>query len=469
MFLQVQFPLFDGRQFALDNDVFAYPNWVSPNGGYVRRFGKIVSRPRQNVEGLAGEAYFCQMRNTLRADGDWSIRRVALAGAAGLKDYASRDNPRFVVRRLFFDGVFSGKVDLGFFLPAHLILDNASIFAEPKPQLSAFGLSALVSYLRTFLGRRLRLAGQSSTILGLTKMLPPAYAGATSKSGQASDLVAMQRPALYVEMMKTGPSGPEVEGWHITRGSFCEVYHREISVAGRDLPLFVTLIDPAQKANRGRHLRIGVLRALSEMANTQMLLRKMSRSEIEVGANPGTRPLVHAHLKRVVKFLKGASDKPYLAEAVAVGRGTLRQDSFDTAAEQLAQLDDYWEQEKRKALTEVIMGDKITADRGGVAIGRQAQVGDVQTASQSTEGTFDMAELAKALAVVAAEMERRAVTPVDKADSALVAEAAKAAEKGDENSAVAILKKVGSGFLDVAKDVGVKVAIAFATAKLGLG
>ena len=71
-------------------------------------------------KGCRRNRYYCQMRKRLRATSDWADPFPVTSPSLNLQGQDKSDNrnrARFVVRRFFFDGYYSGKLDLGFFLP----------------------------------------------------------------------------------------------------------------------------------------------------------------------------------------------------------------------------------------------------------------------------------------------------------------------------------------------------------------
>jgi acyl carrier protein len=612
MYLQIQYPMFDGRPLLASPSTWSYPNWshLDVSGQYVRKFGKIVSRRRYGVEGLAAETFFCQLRNKLKAGEDWASpfpakvsnadqgRRAGLGGGqgrlswsdfakrrfvriadsswervrnviveslgveesrviptaklvadlgagifdlarltnelhyefhveithsaakrmvtvknvvnfllsrgrleitdaahadigAGMSDKAAwqldtdwepspgmkRNYPRFVVRRLFFDGLYSGKLDLGFFLPIHLFVDDASSINEE-------GLGGIVDCITNLLGRTIRLNNANNKIGALGLDWPSEYAKATSSNGQDSTLVRLNRPTMYAEIITPkGRRWGEAPNWHRTALHYADVYYTRFAFLGREFPLFVARIDADQIKNRARHLRIATLKFFSEISNTQTLLSAVAEGKIILPENSSARPFVHSHLKHTLKFFRGAGEQPHITSAIDIVRNSAGQESLGSVVAKLSELDSYWDASKRRELLEIVMGDKVggdkvggdkvggdkvTAETGGAAVGRGARVGGNLSTKSSVEA-FDLKALAAELERVGTAMRDRSADAVAQVDPGIVEEAARQAARGNESNVVSLLKKVGGGFLDVAKDVGAKIAIAFASAKLGIG
>lgn len=83
MFLVVQFPFADVRQFVPDDTHrLTVPTWPNAADGkeFVRGYGPVSRRPRGGVDYWAGERLFCPTARTLRFAGSPRSLRVAVSG-----------------------------------------------------------------------------------------------------------------------------------------------------------------------------------------------------------------------------------------------------------------------------------------------------------------------------------------------------------------------------------------------------
>ena len=102
MQVTVQFPIFDARGLsAVQSTRLIKPNWPLPLPGrqFVRGFGGIVSRRVNGLKGFFSEERLCDANKALRLVGT---------------PHTDRDIPVISFRRLFADGHFVVKFEIGF-------------------------------------------------------------------------------------------------------------------------------------------------------------------------------------------------------------------------------------------------------------------------------------------------------------------------------------------------------------------
>lgn len=484
--------MFDGRPLVAAQSIMPFPQWqeINISGQYIRGFGKIVSRRLSGVEGLTNEGFFCQLRNSVKAGPDWHqafSKTMAVAPAiSGFEGDAGKGSSRrlpmaFAVRRLFFDGLYSGKVDLGVIVPDELILhyDVHSWESWDRPGEVAGHWTEATYGQATFQGveqaakhvlaRTLSFGGSKGSIGKLGSAFAADYAKATSRPAQNSPLVKMGVPAVYVEVTSDDDSPwPEIKGWRRATLSFAQIYWKTISTAGRDIPMFVARIDQRQLRNRGRHLRVSTLRYISELTNAAVFISSLNEYYSTDNSDPRFREVMHAHLKRTLKFLQAQDRLEHINWARDVVRQTVVGENTQLAIDRLAQIDDYWDAAKQRQMMEFVLGDKISADNGGIAIGRNTTNSGSISTSTTTEQLIDMRELAVDLRKIHLELSQNANDPVAKADALLIEQAATAAENNDEKTAVSLIKKVGGGVVDIAKSVASGLGVAYLKTVFGM-
>lgn len=469
-----------------------FPQWqeINISGQYIRGFGKIVSRRLSGVEGLTNESFFCQLRNSVKVGADWhhsfptttSFASVIPGFAGDTGKTGSRRPPMaLAVRRLFFDGLYSGKIDLGVIAPDKLIVhyDVHSWDSWDRPgevggqwTEATYGEGTFEGIERAakhVLTRTLSFGGSYGSIGKLGTAFASEYAKATSRPAQNSTIVKMGVPVIYIEATSTDDSPwPEIKGWRWANLSFAQIYWKTLSSAGRDIPMFVARIDRRQLRNRGRHLRISTLRYISELTNAAVFISSLNEYYSTDSSDPRFREVMHAHLKRTLKFLQGQDRLEHINWARDIVRQTVVGENTQLAIDRLAQIDDYWDAAKQRQIMEVVLGDKINADNGGIAIGRNATNSGSIGTSTTTEQTIDMRQLAIDLRKIHLELSQHADNPIAKADASLIEQAATAAENNDEKTAVSLIKKVGGGMVDVAKSVASGLGVAYLKAVFGM-
>jgi len=109
--------------------------------------------------------------------------------------------------------------------------------------------------------------------------------------------------------------------------------------------------------------------------------------------------------------------------------------------------------------------------------GQQGAVGDNATAhnftqtqaAQSSTAPVDLAVLASQLQQLAVAAQERATDPEHQMAIGAIQAAKSAAEKGDESKAISFLKTAGKWALDIATDIGAKVAAELLKKQMGIG
>lgn len=105
MFVSLHFPIVDTRSFCSDSGRLAKPVWPLPSADveFVRNFGPVRARPLGGLSGWIGESEICDASKALRLQNSPSIS-------------TSTDNwsLRVPFRRFYFDGLASGKFEIGF-------------------------------------------------------------------------------------------------------------------------------------------------------------------------------------------------------------------------------------------------------------------------------------------------------------------------------------------------------------------
>lgn len=107
--------------------------------------------------------------------------------------------------------------------------------------------------------------------------------------------------------------------------------------------------------------------------------------------------------------------------------------------------------------------------------GQQGAVGDNATAHGFTQQQVvqqqpvDLKTLAEQLGQVIAAAKTQATEPEHQMAIGAIEAAKVAAEKGDESKAMTFLKSAGKWTLDIATDIGAKIAAELIKAQIGLG
>ena len=110
MLIIIQLPIFDFRRFSETSHFLKVPLWPSPiEGEFVRNVGKVTYRKRGGLNNWIGEFKICTARKSIRFV-DSPIKKISSIG----KNKPLLIKPAF--RRFYFDGLATGKYELGFSL-----------------------------------------------------------------------------------------------------------------------------------------------------------------------------------------------------------------------------------------------------------------------------------------------------------------------------------------------------------------
>lgn len=104
MFITIQFPFFDTRPLFNDfSETNRYPNWPFPNQGqhFIHHFGVISKRKSGENNSFSDELEFVDVSNYIKFNNIHQIKFFKLF------------RPHFSVRRLYFDGSFLGRIEIG--------------------------------------------------------------------------------------------------------------------------------------------------------------------------------------------------------------------------------------------------------------------------------------------------------------------------------------------------------------------
>jgi hypothetical protein len=389
------------------------------------------------------------------------------------KKFGGTDWPHFVAfRRFYFDGYISGKFSLGLavpdvrlefmFLPYGTYRLTRKIFDE------------IVSNARHMLDMRFTV-GKSCPQLHLAgPALQGLYCRATSGFGSpvANNHVCVGSPTIYVELVTADNVQFKRLGNEIIMDfGWGALFSRPLYLGQTRIVIWVMALNRSQVRNRGRNVRIGLLRAFSELNNLQELFYFIVRNRDRLPDQKDWAPQFQEYLWKRLTFLNGASKDPLYKQALELLQRGVGAGHISAVVEQLGTLGlrPQLTKQAQQALTLIYSphieelnvakeGDKITADRGSVAIGRRGKVtGGVRAKANIQEANINITELAMDLAAVRQLAEQRASTPAEKMDAVILKEAEKEALSGSKENALGLLKKCGKWVFDLAKEVGAKL------------
>jgi hypothetical protein len=479
MLIAVQHPFADSRRFLDENaNLIKRPSWPSPPlDEFVRCFGAIRERRLGGLE-FWGEDRQCDAKRGIR---------FSSIGAFAAKHRKVTFEVAF--RRLFFDGMAVGKLEVGIATLGRLLVLRPE---ESKPFLhQVFSMQVKVPDHGT---------NNTYELGGIGKHFLNSYVAATTHTkGQTNAVIppwAIESgsPVMFVQV---GPredlplpfftyEGPDLERWGIEI-SCCLVPYKQTNVR-------VWICRLSRRADRtvARSLRLSLMRLHAEhecirlvcqniLSQRLFLSRGTDQSErLQDYLNQATRRIARSE-KSAINISMGDGSIVDLSRLIADGirpgerdsllemlrQASVRKNIVKKMAEYTQQIFNVGEMHMSFASEEYNVGG------GAGAVGHQAHASTVnianyQQAWQSMQSKVDLGELASELGILKAKMVPQATSPQQFAALAEVASAQEAAEQKDGPTILSHLKRAGTWALDVAKEIGVTIASDVIKSSLGI-
>jgi len=481
MLLSIQFPFADSRSFLEEKvKLLGRPTWpaVSPDDDFVRSFGSIKDRPLGGLAGWVGEGALCEATRALR------FSKIANFKATE----SGRNIPlRLVFRRFYFDGLAVGKFEVGLITK---IKDTRRLRTKEIYGLinHCLNLPVVIPALsdKAVLART---AGQeiSTRLAQVGKPLARFYAGSSIAHPPPIELqewwVRSGAPLIFlvhnfserIHIPFLGKSIPYSEKLK------ADLFYCEVPYQGRVLRMWVMGLTPETNYQVARALRICLLRLHAEHEALRLVLQNLATGKIDVTPRSNESSTLQLYLKEATKRISRGEatadrlSKENLAEIARESEDMVNPGDRDALLALLKQMDvrkNIFQKVEKYVKNEiyaqeVIMGDKNESYEGpkyNIEGGQQGAVGDSSQASNNTfnqENQFggELKELAKELTKLREELGKQAKEPEQFEAAAAVAKAKNAAAKGEVSTAFEHLKEAGKWALDVAKSIGIPVAI----------
>ncbi|HZH25673.1 MAG TPA: hypothetical protein VEY95_00665 [Azospirillaceae bacterium] len=489
MLLQFTFPIADMRGFLPEGTArLAFPSWpdARPDEEFVRLFGHIRKRRRGGIAGWIGEATVCNASRafsfTPPSDGTARQFRVAY-------------------RRLYSDGLAVTKLDVGV----------CPIFAGRQFHLDT-DLEDLTSELLHSKVCIKQDKDQNSgvALAGLGRGLVPKYVCATTASRAdvqfAKGAVRACPPVAVVEWRGELESAPGddapfclISGFNrVSTGdrSPCKLYFHHVAVAGEgEVPVWFIIYKPGEFA-KARALRVYISRLHAEHHVLRRILQSITKGIL--APRPGTPESdllqeyinkATARISKVDRNARGMLDvTEFDAESMAhLSYQLTSPGELDALIDRLSIIK-IRKNIERKAIdyankppsiinisvenskdVEVKVGDDYKVGQA-VNVGRNIDAKNQQNTqhNQAQVASADMEKLAEELRQLAEALRRQAATPEQEVAAEQVDAASKAASEGNPNKISVYLKNAGSWALDVAKGIGIPLAVAALKRQIGL-
>lgn len=277
----VQIPIADLRSFVpLEMGRLRLPTWPSPGlGEFVRGFGAIGYRRRGGLNDL-GEHHFCNARQLLCLDGAY-LRRSGLTVA---------------FRRFYFDGLASGRLEIGF------SVENAR--AQSAKSIGSAIHSAALCTTRIRHSPHLL---EHEPLLGAGARISAAYLQSTTQRG-ISGIESVPQwaakscgPCVYVES-DVHLNWPERElrvAWSdCLREENFSLANSTVRIGPFSSRLIVGVRNLGGKRQIARHLRLWLLRLHAERQVLSHVLRQLATERLSI-----SNDMVQYYLNRAVGSL----------------------------------------------------------------------------------------------------------------------------------------------------------------------
>lgn len=473
MLLSIQFPFADSRAF-LDGTIklLGRPTWpsVAPDTDFVRSFGSIRRRRLGGVPGWVGESALCEASRALRF--------------SKIKYYRDPESELSVpimlsFRRFYFDGLAVGKFEIG------IATKNNATKHLSRKQTGEFinhclNLPVTIPALSNKTVST-EFAGQTvETVLGKAgKPLSRFYVGSSISHPPpialkdwwvlpgAPLLFLVHRPSERIHIPFLGKSIPRSENLA------CDLSYCEVPYAGKSLRMWVMGLSPYTAYRDIRNIRICLLRLHAEHESMRLILQNIATNKIAITPRTNASNTLQRYLNEATRRVSRlSSEADYLSEG---DLSELARESEDMVnpGEREALLDTLKNIDVRKNVfykvadyvnAEIYVKELYMESKYKITGGTQGAVGDNAQASNNTFNTWnaaggDLNQLAKELALLRAELAKIAKEPEHFESAAAIAKAEAAAEQGDGSTAFEHLKNAGSWALDIAKSIGIPIAI----------
>jgi hypothetical protein len=465
MLLTVQFPIIDSRCFLDDTGKLETPNWTYPvpEFDFIRGFGIIRNRKLRGIEGWIGENEICEANRVIRFKGDISLY---------IKNSKKRTHIYCAFRRLYFDGMATGKYELGF--GARLSGDDKRKTINSRDLISlvlSLPADILVDKKRT-----------EYELIHAGRAISRSYLRATTEHGTnyvQNWWVSPCPPVLFLEYQAEKvdfpfPLTPILQEEH-HQLSWCLFPHQ-----GKNYHLWILKIDPHYvssdyRYDKARSLRIALLRLNAEHESIRTILRNIESKKItDLGdalqsyLNSSTskilkleRSIEHESNSDAIRLSRLAYDKITPGE-----KNKILQSVENIRLNIRRKIDEYSEKDIK---VEINMGDVYKVGQAGaVGPNSHAEKINFNNLFESNQSQIDLQKLADELIKIQKRLDKMAEDPTQKEDKKNITKASEEAKKGNGSKALEYLSKVGMGVLDVAVKIGAPIATTAIKAALGI-
>lgn len=470
----IQFPISDLRDFTCNSVRLQRPGWPSPlpDQEYVRGFGAIRERPRGGLTGWIGESFYCS------AEG---VAKIHESNFINGDEF--RGNKRKVVfRRFYFDGLAVGKLEIG------ISIKNRKFSLNPIHTINATNLIIGLLNIKLRDPKQFGKNESHSTIGSFPQLLRSAYIHSTSLKNTSFDdqksFVINGRSQFYLEF-KTGELDIPPYARHYTiklsKFHFFRVFYWIERVSGIGYPILATEVSPlASTPTEARKLRIFLLRLYAETQTLSHVLNALADGRLEPTSRTKTSDLLQRYLSEAVRRIEQleqssrrvTNDK--LVNLVREIDDLLRPGQRSVLLNRVQQwnprptvsraIKRFIEPAENlyRAETMYIVGCNITKD----TYNNYGQAGNVGPDGMSQgnifnqhSGCFDHDKLCEELSLLLENLRNRMLNGDNTIDVQMIESSVSHLRQGDTKSAAGYLKRCSTWVMEIAKEIGVGLAV----------
>lgn len=484
MLISLQLPFTDLRNFSEDDHgLLGRPNWPLgvPQKDFVRSFGIISKRPRGGMPGWIGENFICNAKRAIRFQ-DPLI-------------YPSKNEKkklafRVAFRRLFFDGLATGKLSIG-------LSSLNSVESLSSVDVKNLFFEFLNTQVKVPSGKDnlktipLRNAGKLVSNLYEISSVETNYI-----EYQNERLIKPIKPLIIFIYNKDevlcmpfpGDDLPlNLKGFKLS--------NYLVDIMGQSLNLWAIEIHSDLNERHGliRSLRICLSRLHAEYSSLINVLQAIGSGKLEITPRSEASQMLQLYLNRAIDIISkneealnqfGEKDAIELAnKAIDITEPGYRDELLRSIEKVDIQLKKYDVRLNIRRKVSEFINSNINIKQGGVlimgdnyenkgqvgAFGRNASAENFTQNWKNISDEINIDELSNELSKLREELKKRSSKPEEDIETGNIAKAEIEAKKGNGEKMLEYLSKSSKWALDVATEIGLKLATEILKKHTGIG
>lgn len=467
MFITIQFPISDLRYFSvIDTGKIHKPVWPNPisEQEFIRSFGAVIERNLGGLSGWIGESYICTANQ--------AIKFKNLHHPIYIDD--KRISLIHIFRRVYFDGLTTGKFEIGLSIILECKVDNRyeRVFIFSKKI-----ISLIINHILGFpvwVSRNKYPDNKENNLINIGKSLASYFLSCTTYNTfpqkQVKDWwVNAGQPILYLESLpKEKISIPYYCRSQIENSDFGKLSNFRVMFKNCKYPLWIMEPNPNCPVDKSfeqkqflRKVRILIMRAHAEKNSLLYTLCRIVEPQIKISSNLPLLEKYQAYLNEATKRISAIerqSKKIFDTDEASFLTNTNELVDSTFNSQILYQIEGI-----RK---NIIIKIKNFLEKNKVVNNITVfynNNGDIQ------EDTIDVDHLVHELIQIRAKLSSRTNTIQEEEVIKSLTSAEKEAKKGNGKAMLTFLSKAGKIAYDIAVDIGASLIINLITQAVKLG